>query len=357
MPFAGYNMPLLDLTKVAWAIYRTPPIPEPKRLPPSENPKIAASLFQGLSLAKEPAAILYVLRAAHTSHLYPASAKLAGTFSALHLRECRKVLEELALERKNVEAMTLLGLFLWKEGSTQGARTLFEEALALEKFDRDPKQPLSEIPQLECWNALGLLLLRVKHELNHASLERIKALVSPEQAKLQPEMQQAKEAFQKGALQGDDPLSYYILALMTEKNTADWLRYMTKAAGSALLDAMYEVGSFYQMIDAQSPADLRSMLAKDKTLSKALRWLRFRTNSARTLATEWFLAAATAGHKPSMLKIVDLDTNIEDHEAETWLSLIAESPPQGQVENYPHLIPEAKRRLHELKTRPKPKMA
>jgi hypothetical protein len=66
----------------------------------------------------------------------------------------------------------------------------------------------------------------------------------------------------------------------------------------------------------------------------------------QVLAKEWFTVAASVGHKPAMLELVEMSHSEGDKEgAQTWLRRITELPPVNEHEKWPKLVESAKRML------------
>lgn len=262
---------------------------------------------------------------------------VASLLSPAEVRICRQELERLA-STNHSEAKTLLGHFLEREGSKAQAKELYEQAMETVEygFTHSPKESFT-LPQTRPWNALGLVLLEENSDES---------------------LQQAREAFRWGALEGDDPLSYYYLAShFEEKSSGNWLQYMSKAAGSGHQGAMYQVANFYMDIDGEDMASNSKASTQDQVLVRSLRWLHQRkAANARDLGIEYFQVAAAGGHKPSMLELAEL-AFIEgrDGKAIEWLETIARPPPKGKEEEWPSIAAEAKRRLQRLDIQSKPK--
>lgn len=298
------------------------------RLPPSQHKNIAKRLLLACSKANDSAATLHILRAVYLTPSLPRAGEIASLFSAAEIRVCRQALEVLATT-DDADAKTLLGEFYETEGYPQRARTLYEQALALKDATFDPDLRGMALPQVPAWNTLGCLLL------------------AQEDSKSQ---EQAKAAFRKGAIEGDDPLSYYYLASYEDRFSGPWLHFMTKAASSGHLEAMYNLGNFYMEANSYNAKNVKSQFLTDNFLVTSLRWLtQWKEDSARKYAIEWFSTAAEAGHKPSMLELADIHELQEDIEsAITWLERVTEPTAGGRAEQWPRLVDEAKRRLQTL---------
>lgn len=326
-------MQLADLTILALATFRVPDVNDKTgRLPPSKHKDAAKRLIMACSQAKEPTATLHILRAILLSSSLPKAKDVAQNFSLADVRACRRELEELA-DQGNPDAMTLLGQFLEQEGSKARARKLYEQAVELKEaaLNIESEDRISQIavPQTPPWNLLGQMLLR---ETDAESRE------------------QAEAAFRKGALEGDDPLSYYHLATFQPQYSHDWLQYMTKAASAGHVDAAYQIANFYH--DLNDSMNLHSKMpewAKEGNFAKSLRWLlQWKKTAPGELAHEWFQLAADKGHKPSMLELADVEElSGRVGNAKTWLEKIIASP-AGKTELWPQTVADARTKLRRL---------
>jgi tetratricopeptide (TPR) repeat protein len=221
------------------------------------------------------------------------------------------------------DALTLKGLFLEQEGQKQKAKELYQEAILRShlKYVPGSRHPM-QLPLMTPWNALGFLL----------------------KADKDPNVQaEAKTYFEKGALEGDDPLSYYELAAFEPKTSTKWLQYTSKAAASGHRQAIVNLANFYQEVAAED-----SPILKDSKMRNALNWLlAWRRGSAAAFAHEWLQAASNIGHKPSMLQLAEYHDSIGDHErAKEHLRQMLEPPSAAnQSEEWPQLVQLARKRL------------
>jgi tetratricopeptide (TPR) repeat protein len=220
------------------------------------------------------------------------------------------------------DILTLRGLFLEQAGQIQEAKKLYQEAVTPAALKFQPGQTTPALPLIAPWNALGNLL----------------------KADKDPEVQaEAKFYFQKGALEGDDPLSYYELAAFEPRTSEKWLHYTSKAAASGHKQAILDLTSFYQEV-----ATPNSSVLKSGSIRKALRWvLSWRHGSTAALAREWLQVASVIGHKPSMLQLADYYESIGNNDrAREYLRQILEAPSMAnQKEESPQLVQLASRRL------------
>jgi TPR repeat protein len=329
----GFKLQMVDLTILALAAFRIPDVNDKTgRLPPSKHKDAAKRLIMACSQAKEPTATLHILRAILLSSSLPKAKDVAQNFSLADVRACRRELEDL-VDQGNADAMTLLGQFLEQEGSKARARELYEQAVeqkeAASNTESEDRISQIAVPQIPPWNLLGQMLLQEK---------------DPQRR------EQAEATFLKGALEGDDPLSYYHLATFQPQYSHDWLQYMTKAASAGHVDAAYQIANFYQ--DLNGSMNLHSETpkwAKEGKFAKSLRWLiQWKKTAPGELAHEWFGLAANKGHKPSMLELAEfeeLSGRIGD--AKSWLEKIIVSPP-GKPEQWPQTVAEARTKLKKL---------
>jgi TPR repeat protein len=255
--------------------------------------------------------------------------ELARVFPSHEIPKYRKVLqgfkqETLAKDTAlGPEALTLEGLFLEQDGQRLKAKEAYLKAITPSslKFDPGSRHPM-QLPLIAPWNALGFLL---------------KADKDP---KIQAE---AKVYFERGALEGDDPLSYYELAAFEPRTSEKWLRYTSKAAASGHEQAIINLTEFYQEV-----AKTESPLLEHGSVCKALNWLlRWRPGSAAAMAREWLQAASNMGHKPSMLQLAEYYESVgEDERAKDYLRQIVEPANKtNQREQWPQLVQLARKRL------------
>ncbi|KAF2180803.1 hypothetical protein K469DRAFT_714372 [Zopfia rhizophila CBS 207.26] len=324
-----HRLKVTNITELALATSRIPTKGMPG-LPQSHHQDISRMLLVACSKAKEPVATLHILTAVFRAPFDEAARNIANIFKPSEIQECRKELEELAYKEGYAEAMTLQGQFLEKEGKKKDAMKLYEEAMGMAdiKLKNAPKEgPRIAMPLTPPWNILGNLLLANKDPTAQV---------------------RAKEVFKKGALEGDDPLAYYHLASFEEdKQSCNWLQYMSKAAASGHIDAMYQVAHFYLKSQAEEQGQKNvnpDLLEKDNTLTEALNWLNSRDRSMGpiALAIEWFEVAARGGHKPSMMTLVEyFRKSGKIEEALKHLNNVLKPPPKGQKEEWPDLVREA----------------
>ena len=327
-----YRVDVEDLTELALVTFKIPDLSDPERramLPPSQHKTISGLLLQGCAQAEDPLAVVHVLTAVFlsASSTYPAAREIALLFPQTEIAKCRRTLEKLGSKAKTIplgpDVLTLQGLFAEREGQTQKARDFYSEAVLRTqlKFQPGSRHPM-QLPLISPWNALGFLLKTDKDP-------SIKA--------------QAKTYFEKGALEGDDPLSYSELAAFEPRTSTKWLQYTSKAAASGHRQAMVGLADFYQEVNSK-----QSPLLVDNKMRKALNWLLgWKRGSAAMLAREWLQASANAGHKPSMLKLVEYYEAGGEHErAKEQLRQVLQPPASAnQVEEWPQLVQLAKRRL------------
>lgn len=329
-----HNLDVEDITTFAMVVARIPDVQDEvrrSRLPPSIHKPTARTLLLGCVKAKDSLATLLVLNAVLQSiansspEVQKKNKEIASLLSVAEVAYCRKELEALAAS-KDPDAMNLLGQLLEREGQMHQARTLYEAAFETATIKPDPESArtlfLTLVP---AWNALGKLLFTDK---------------DPKAREL------AKAAFEKGALKADDPISYYHLASFEDERSAEWLKYMNKAAATGHVEAMYKLGNRYSHINSDSGGSIKDAYMDEGKLRKALKWLSFKPDATKDLAEEWYGVAAGCGYKPAMQELVKLSETKGDAErVETYLQKMIEPPPIGETEEWPRLVEEAKRRL------------
>ncbi|RQM06807.1 hypothetical protein DH86_00002763 [Scytalidium sp. 3C] len=96
----------------------------------------------------------------------------------------------------------------------------------------------------------------------------------------------SKTAFQKAALELDEPSAFYHLAMGEEADSSSRKIYLMKAASSGILEACHELGSLELKQMEEGPD-----VAKSPSLSDY------------GMAREWFQVAASGGFGPSMLSL------------------------------------------------------
>ncbi|KAF2277737.1 uncharacterized protein EI97DRAFT_431821, partial [Westerdykella ornata] len=310
---------LIDLTNIAHSTWHIPDVKSKKtgELVSSRHKVVARDLFLALSSAGEVNATLHLNRAVFLRNRHLVAREVAGLLSPGDVQKARLKLQE-AATKKNAEAISLTGEIWAAEGKKKAARELYESAMKVVKLKPDPKAVRRPgLPQAPPWICLGYSLL---DDQTPESTER------------------AKEIFRIGAVEADDPLACFHYALLTERGSGEWLRFMTKAAGSGHLEAMYELAKFYHDVDIKKAAS-----SNDKTLVNALSWLKdWKLSNSKYLADEWFLAAAMAGHKPSMFHLAqEHEAKEEYEEARTWYAMVVEPPSKHKKEHWPDLPAKA----------------
>ena len=209
--------------------------------------------------------------------------EMARLFPPTEVVKYRTTLEKLGAKAKSIalgpDALTLQGLFLEREGQKQKAIELFQQAVLLSHLTYNPKtrHPM-QLDLIAPWNALGFLF---KAEKDSAS------------------QTEAKRYFRTGALEADDPLSYYEMATFEQRSSLNWLHYTSKAAASGHIQATADLADFYEEVSSKTSPSLANT-----SVRKALKWiLCWKRGSVADLAREWLQAGANLGHKPSMLKL------------------------------------------------------
>jgi hypothetical protein len=325
------------MASLAIVTYKIPDLVDASKramLPPTQHKTISGSLLQGCAQAEDPLAVIHILTAVYLSSMNAdASVKeLAALFPQNEIAKYRKTLDRLSSKSRTIalgpEALTLQGLFLEREGKKEQAKASYVEAVERCHFNYNPRSrhPM-QLPLITPWNALGTLLKSDKDPSIQA---------------------QAKVYFEKGAREGDDPLSYYELAAFEDRASTQWLQYTSKAAASGHRQAIVDLASFYQDVSTKD-----SSLLGNSNLRKALNWLLgWRPGSAAKLANEWLQAASKYGHKPSTLLLADHFKSLGDeHQAKEYLRRLMEPPiSKNQAEEWPQLVQIARKRLAGIKT-------
>ncbi|KAH8724285.1 hypothetical protein GQ44DRAFT_654991 [Phaeosphaeriaceae sp. PMI808] len=327
-----YNVSVENLAALAIVTFKIPDLSDPEKramLPPSQHKPLSGSILQGCAQAEDPLAIIQILTAVYLagSSIEPTYKEIASLFSQKDVALYRQTLEKLCTKSVKFalgpDALTLQGLFLEKEGQKEKATALYTEAVRRCHFKYNPtsRHPM-QLPLTSPWNALGNLLKTDPDPAFQA---------------------QAKEAYRRGAVEGDDPISYYELASYEDGTTPEWLRYTSKAAASGHRQAMVDLANFYKEVKSpDSPA------LKNSNMRKALNWLLgWKKGSAETLAHEWLEAASKLGHKPSTVQLANHLESVGDREgAQQHLRRLVEPPiSANQIEEWPHLVQIGKKRL------------
>ena len=335
---AEYKISVEKLASLAIVTFRIPDLSDPTKraqLPPSQHKDLAASMLKGCALLEQPLAVIQILTAVYLAQLTGEDSyqDIASRFSQTDdIAKYRQSLENLSAKSNTFvlgpEALTLSGLFAERECQTEKAKILYIEAVERQRFKYIPglRHPM-QLPLPTPWNVLGYLLKSDKDPNVRA---------------------QAKTYFQQGALEGDDPLSYYEAAAFEDRSDPKWLQYTSKAAASGHRQATVDLAQFYEEASVK-----RSPILADSKMRKTLNWLLgWRRGSAADLAREWLHAAAIMGHRPSMLRLADYKESVHDFEgAKEYLRLMVAPREDGQAEEWPRLAHMAKQRLTGIKQR------
>ncbi|KAF2204268.1 hypothetical protein GQ43DRAFT_438077 [Delitschia confertaspora ATCC 74209] len=321
-----FKVNISQIAELALVLLRAPDLADKKipNFPPTLNRQIAHMLLMACSRAQEPLATLHILNAVWTAQSRGYTSAIFNDLSAAEIREARKHLEHLAYKANDTDAMSLLGLILEREGKPKEAENLYSKAVSLANPSITSTKGSKLGPQMVSpWNAYGTLLSQSRDPQN---------------------LEKAKQIFEKGALEADDPLCFYARALLDEeRNTHTWLSYMTKAAASGHAPAMYLVGNFYL-------EQAESAKRNDGILAKALKWLDTKDprHNAEALGCEWHDLAARAGHKPSMLKMAGWMAERKAYEGAAERLVAVLSRPKGMNEEFPETVQDARQLLKEL---------
>jgi hypothetical protein len=331
-----YKLTSKKVTSLALVTFKIPELSDPMKraqLPPSPHKDVAGMLLQGCAQVGDPLAIVHIMTAVYLGGTGDKPAQeIARLFPPKEVAQYRQSLDMIDLQSLEkepslvVDVLTLRGLFLERAGQKQEARRLYQEAIKPSSLNYQPGTSTAthamQLPLIAPWNALGYLL----------------------KADKDPELQaEAKSSFQRGALEGDDPLSYYELAAFEPRTSEKWLRYTSKAAASGHRQAILDLTGFYQEVAASN-----SSILENDGIRKALNWLlAWKQGSAAKLAREWLQAACIVGHKPSMLQLADYHKSIGDDEgARHYLRQIVDSESAANHrEEAPQLVQIARKRL------------
>ncbi|KAH6625563.1 hypothetical protein C7974DRAFT_312183 [Boeremia exigua] len=272
-----YNVTSEQISGLALVIFSVSDrAPAAANFPPSPHKSNAALLLQGCAQLNDPLALKHLLTAVYLS-TYTASPRSSAHTLASHVPRAaiptyRTALASLTLAgQTDPEALTLTGLFLEREAQPARARTCYERALAQPWiFAHAPhaRHPMQH-PVVPPWLALGYLLS-----------------ASPDAAA----RAQATAVFERGAREADDPLACYEFAARLPRDSAAWLRFMSKAAASGHGGAMLALARFYRGVAAGE--------VQTGALRGALAWLlRWRKGAAERLAAEWYVVAGRRGQE------------------------------------------------------------
>jgi hypothetical protein len=333
---AEYRVSVEDLASLAIITFKIPDLSDREKrakIPPSVHKPLSGAMLQGCAQAEDPLAIIQILSAVYLADTTDGSSyrDLASLFPQSEVSKYRTTLERLGAKSKTFslgpDVLTLQGLFTEREGKNDKAQDLYVEAIERCHFKYNPKSnhPM-QLPLVRPWNALGYLLKK-----------------DPD-----PRVQsQAKTYFMRGAIEGNDPLSYYELAAFEERSDPKWLQYTSKAAASGHRQATVDLADFYR---AASLPD--SLVLKNSSMKKALNWLlSWKSGSVEKLAQEWLQAASNMGHKPSTLQLANYCESMGDSEGakEHYRKLVEPPSSTNQTEEWPQLVQVGKRRLAGIK--------
>lgn len=217
----------------------------------------------------------------------------------------RTHLEILVKKDQNPAAMVLLGHIRETQGKTDEALSLYERAT---NADSDTYTGVEAVDDSigEAWVKLSRLKLR------------------------KGDSRGAKAAIEKGAFQYDEPLAYYYLATTTDQDSADYPRYLMKAAASSVAEAAQSLGIYYNSkwknnlyIPADKEGSTESEVKAGSSSPKKSSFVSEEESEAnRQLAAEWFSVAAEAGLPESRISLAIILHSVKNvQKGMDWLNL------------------------------------
>jgi len=312
-----YKVSIEGLSSIAIITMQIPDLSDPDKraqLPPSQHKPLAAAMLKGCAQLEDPLAVMQIMTAVYLADLTGKQNPKMNTshFTQSDITTFRKTLDTLSTKSNSFdlgpEVLTLRGLFLELAGQKLAARKSYELAIQRGDFGYHPsnRHPM-QLPLTTPWNALGYLLKRAQDPQSHA---------------------EAKSYFAQGALQGDDPLSYYELAQFYDRTDTLWLQYTSKAAASGHRQAAVDLADFYQEVSTLDSPILRDNVA----MRKALAWLRtWRRDSTGVMAREWLRTASIVGDRASTVRLAEIYEKDGDREGaeECWKRVEEEEGQKG----------------------------
>lgn len=216
----------------------------------------------------------------------------------------RTHLEILVKKHNNPAAMVLLGRIREAQGKADEALSLYERATNADSNTYTGVEAVDDSIG-DAWVKLSQLKLRKN------------------------DVQGSRAAIEKGAFQYDEPMAYYYLAtLCTDSDSADYPRYLMKAAASGVAEAsqslaVYYEGKWKKALDnrprekgsTEGKVKVGSLSTKDTSIES------IEESENRVLATEWFTVAADAGLPRSRISLAILLRSVDlVQEGMGWLN-------------------------------------
>ncbi|PQE08329.1 Tetratricopeptide-like helical domain protein [Rutstroemia sp. NJR-2017a WRK4] len=216
-------------------------------------------------------------------------AKYALRFGELDIPSYRPILQKLSIlakKERNPQAAALLGEILTRQGRGEEALGFLRDAVATPTEDK------------ESLGTMGELCARLGHILL-----------------LKGALEEAEKVLWKGALEYDNPASYFYLSNLQAQGSPENIMYLEKAAASGIPEACHNLGvlelrKIEKYVESKSIAGQATMEVKDYGLTK-----------------EWFQVAAEAGFGRSMVSL-SMICRVEGRaeEGDDWLRRAAKIP-------------------------------
>lgn len=201
----------------------------------------------------------------------------------------RTHLEILVKKHKNPAAMILLGRIREAQGKPDEALRLYERATNADSNTYTGVEAVDDSIG-DAWVKMSRLKLKKN------------------------DVQGSQAAIEKGAFQYDEPMAYYYLAtICTAPDSADYPRYLMKAAASGVAEAAQCLGVYYEAkfkkaLDIR-PREEGSTEGEVKAGSLSIKETSIESIEEpenRQLALEWFTVAAEAGLPRSRISLAIL---------------------------------------------------
>jgi tetratricopeptide (TPR) repeat protein len=216
-------------------------------------------------------------------------AKYALRFGELDAPSYKPILQRLGIlakKERNSRAAALLGGILISQGRGEEALEFLRNIVSTPTEDQESLDTIGEV----C-STLGCILLQ------------------------KGAREEAEKVIRKGALEYDNPLSYFYLSNLQAKGSPENIMYLEKAAASGVVEACHNLGvlelrKIEKYIESKSIAEQATMEVKDYGLTK-----------------EWFRVAAEGGFGRSMLSLSMIcRAEGRAEEEEDWLRRAAKIP-------------------------------